>query len=138
MNTPKKLDPKLREMLVNIAKTDSSNIDIESEAVSDRRSDLRELYRRLLSREQVAFCPGMLVRWKPGLRNKLFPRNGQEAIVVEVLAKPVCDETCDPGFTYFREPLDLVLGVQDPEGDLLLWHYDSRRFEACPGEDQDR
>jgi hypothetical protein len=136
MNTPKKLDPKLREMLVNIAKTESTNIDLASEAQSERRTDLRELFRRLEQRH--VFRPGMLVRWKSGLRNARIPAYGQEAVVVEVLGVSLFDESMGPGFTYYREPLDLVLGIQIPDGDLLLWHFDSRRFEPCPGEDQDR
>jgi hypothetical protein len=39
----------------------------------------------------------------------------------------------DSGSTYFREPLDLVLGHiwdSDPgRGELMVFHYDSRRFQ---------
>ncbi len=72
--------------------------------------------------------PGMVVTWKLGLRNKRFPRYGQPAIVVQVLAEPILDEVENAGHTYWREPLDVVLGMLDPEGDMLTWHYDSRRF----------
>jgi len=29
----------------------------------------------------------------------------------------------------FREPLDIALGVLGNEGELLIFHYDCRRFE---------
>lgn len=79
---------------------------------------------------QEHFKPGMLVTWKPGLRNKRLPRYGQPAIVVEVLPEPLLDLSDSPELPYWREPLDLLLGILDAEGDLLTWHYDSRRFHA--------
>lgn len=79
------------------------------------------------------FKPGDIVRWKPGLRNRLYPRTDKIAIVLEVLEKPVFDRELDSDCTYFREPLDVVLGVfldSGPHrGDFLSWHFDSRRFE---------
>lgn len=132
MNTPKKLDPKLREMLVNIAKTGPNHLDARAEAVSEHNTDLREMYERLVEEPATTFKPGMLVRWKPGLRNKRWPQYNEAAIVVEVLSEPIQDDTKDAGFTYFREPLDVILGVRDPDHDLLLFHFDSRRFEPLP------
>lgn len=76
--------------------------------------------------------PGMLVTWKAGLKNKRLPRSGVPAVVVERLETPLYDGD-EPGSTYYHEPLDVVLGVfldTGPQrGDLLLFHYDSRRFE---------
>ncbi|WP_172202787.1 hypothetical protein [Niveibacterium sp. COAC-50] len=132
MNTPKKLDPKLREMLVNIAKTGANHLDARAEAVSEHNTDLHEMYERLIEQPAVPFKPGMLVRWKPGLRNKRWPQYNEAAIVVAVLPEPILDDTKDAGFTYFREPLDVILGVRDPDHDLLLFHFDSRRFEPLP------
>lgn len=86
-----------------------------------------------LLRTSHRFQPGQLVRWKAGLKHQKTPSEEESAIVVEVLAKPVFDSEKDAGSQYFREPLDLVLGVIDEEGDFLLYHYDGRRFEPVTG-----
>ena len=70
-----------------------------------------------------------LVKWKRGLRNRVIPRDGEPAIVVELLKEAIMDSERDPGSSYFREPLDIVLGVIDPDGDFAVFHYDRRRFE---------
>ena len=78
------------------------------------------------------FKPGDLVCWKPGMRNRRFPREGKPAVVLEVLDTPCLDSEAETGSTYFREPLDIKLGLflEDGEhrGDFLCWHFDSRRF----------
>jgi hypothetical protein len=88
---------------------------------------LNELWQRFSVCHE--FRPGELVKWKAGLRNKLIPAADTPAVVVEVLEEPVLDAAERPDSAYFREPLDLVLGVLDEGGDLLTFHYDSRRFE---------
>lgn len=79
------------------------------------------------------FKPGDLVRWKPGFQNRLYPRIDKIAVVLEVLPEPIFDSEKDSACTYFREPLDVVLGLfldSGPHrGDFLSWHFDSRRFE---------
>lgn len=78
------------------------------------------------------FKPGDLVGWKPGLRNRRFPRQDRPAVVLEVLASPIFDNEADAGSTYFREPLDIVLGVfldeGEHRGDFMRWYFDSRRL----------
>ncbi len=74
------------------------------------------------------FSPGQLVQWKPGLRNKRRPAYGEAAVVASILALPAHD-TDDASSPYFKEPLDIVLGMLDADGDLVLYHFDSRRFE---------
>jgi len=34
----------------------------------------------------------------------------------------------DSGSPYFREPLDIVLGFLNGDGDFITYHFDSRRF----------
>jgi hypothetical protein len=72
------------------------------------------------------FEPGDLVEWKPGLQNK---RSAGPFVVHQVLDEPVIDSTDDTGSCYFREPLDFLLGIRDREGDFVIHHYDSRRFQ---------
>ena len=80
-----------------------------------------------------SFKPNQLVRWKEGLKNKAVPEYNEPAIVWEILPKPICDHAKGPGAgsRYLNEPLDMVLGVMD-EGEFVLLHYDSRRFEPIP------
>jgi len=49
-----------------------------------------------------------------------------------VLAAPVYDGCATArcaGSPYFGEPLSLVLGIVDPDGDFVELRYDARRFE---------
>lgn len=75
------------------------------------------------------FRPGMLVKWKEGLANKGRPAVGEPAIVVEVLTSPVYEDTQECGSPYFREPLDVVIGMVTSQGEFITYYYDSRRFE---------
>jgi hypothetical protein len=108
---------------------------LEDEPLEDLRGNLgvalRERYR--LFKRGHDFAPGDLVTWKAGLKHKRFPRYGQPAVVLEVLATPVLDPVNEAGTTYFREPLDVVIGVLWDEGtdrgELIAFHYDSRRFQ---------
>ncbi|NMG31762.1 hypothetical protein [Aromatoleum evansii] len=79
------------------------------------------------------FKPGDIVQWKPGFQNRLLPRIDKVAIVLEVLPEPIFDSEKDSSCTYFREPLDIVLGLfldSGPHrGDFLSWHFDSRRLQ---------
>jgi len=80
-----------------------------------------------------SFKPGLLVRWKDGLKNKAVPEYNQPAIVWEILPKPFFDNARAhvTGSPYFHEPLDIVLAVMD-ENEFVLLHNDSRRFEPIP------
>lgn len=79
--------------------------------------------------QQYEFKVGQSVKWKQGLRNKKYPKEGEEAIVLKILAKPILEHETETGSPYFREPLDLILAVLDDNEDLVIFHYDSRRFE---------
>lgn len=82
--------------------------------------------------QRYEFKVGDFVRWKEGLRNRIYPEAGDPAIVCEVLNHPIMDATSDSGDYTFREELNLKLGVMGPEGSLVIWHYDSARFEPYP------
>lgn len=75
------------------------------------------------------FAGGQLVTWKRGMKNRRSPDYGEPAIVIEVLQSPLVNPGDESGTPYFREPLDIIIGTLDAEGDLLCFHYDSRRFE---------
>lgn len=130
-----------RELLAKIGLTNETpNHLLDDEPLEDPDGSLgavlRERQHSLATRHR--FAPGDLVAWKPGLKNRRVPRYGTPAVVVEVLETPVFDNETDSGSTYFREPLDLVLGMiweSGPgRGDFVTFHVDSRRFqpwEAC-------
>lgn len=88
---------------------------------------LRALLASLL--EADTFKVGDIVVWRNGLKNRTYPDYGTPAIVVEVLSPPLIDTIDDSGSPYFREALNLRLGVIDERGDFLTFVYDGRRFE---------
>lgn len=90
---------------------------------------LSELHKRLKNDPIDNLSEGQLVQWKEGLRNKRRPRYGEPAVLVEFLKSPVFDEENGSGSAYFHEPLDVVLGFLDDDGDFVLFHYDKRRFK---------
>jgi hypothetical protein len=75
------------------------------------------------------FEAGQLVQWKKGLRNKRTPNYGEPMAVIEVLAEPVFATEQSAGSPYFREPLTLILGAVDKDGDFITFYFDARRFE---------
>ena len=125
-----------RELLARIGLSDEapSNL-LDDEPLDDLRGDLgaalHERYQLLMQPHR--FNPGELVTWKPGLKNKRYPRYGRPSVVIEVLETPLLDREDKAGSTYFREPLDLVHGLiwddGPSRGELVTFHYDSRRFQ---------
>ena len=78
--------------------------------------------------EKHEFKPGMLIKWKKGMKIQKFPEEGEPVIVVKVLDEPVFGTTDESGSPYFRIPLDIICGIVMDEI-FELFHYDSRRFE---------
>lgn len=105
--------------------------------LDDLASALRERFHSLT--EAHLFKAGDVVVWKPGLRNRRWPSYGKPAIVVEVLDPPVFDAEKDSGNPYFREPLDIALGVFIEDGphrgDFMVWHVDGRRLQTWTSEE---
>jgi hypothetical protein len=124
-------NPELREALVTrlLAELESAR------AVSTEAKDAAAIAAKLQERleqfqNKAAFRPGMLVEWKPRLRNKNRPAYGEPAVVVEVLSQPVTGQTDESGSPYFREPLDIIAAIIDPNDDRFdLYYFDSRRFQ---------
>jgi len=97
--------------------------------ISSLTSQLKVMYEKYTV-PQEKFQPGDLIVWKQGLKNKKLPEEDTPVIVVEVLEDIIFDETKgSSGTSYFREPLDLKVGSIDDDGDFVIFHYDSKRFE---------
>ncbi|MCK5719738.1 MAG: hypothetical protein KAH84_07285 [Thiomargarita sp.] len=90
---------------------------------------LQEKVDTFLQVSQEEFKPKDVVRWKKGLKNKKYPKESQFAVVIEQLKEIIIPSNSESGTPYFREPLDIILGILDQDGDLMLYHYDRRRFE---------
>lgn len=78
--------------------------------------------------EKYDFKRGDIVTWKEGLKNKSRPLENEPAIVLEMLQEPLFDNQGDSGSPYYREPLDLVVGVFIKEK-FIIYHLDSRRLK---------
>ena len=80
--------------------------------------------------KKESFQVGQLVKWKENLKNRKIPYKNQPAIVVAVLDEPIISNEQESGSPYFRETLDIVLGVLVDDNTFLTFYYDSKRFEA--------
>ena len=78
--------------------------------------------------EEEEFRPSMLVEWKKGLKNKRYPRYNQPMVVVEMLQEPIISNPDKVDTQYYREPLDIKLGMLDEDGEFITFFYDSKRF----------
>ena len=120
---------KLLSALLQIAQEKS--IDLTGDEVNYDESylnDLKILHKSFL--KKTNFKVGQIVKWKKGLKNKRFPLENQPVIVLEVLDEPVFDSETRSGSPYFFEPLDIVLGIIDSDGDFIRFYYDRMRFES--------
>lgn len=103
----------------------------DNDEVNDQHEHLLALQRRFAAAPAAGFRPGQIVQWKPGMKNRRLPEYGEAAIVMEVLNPPVYDTSTElEGTSLFREPLTLLLGINDKDGDFLTFHFDGRRFEV--------
>lgn len=111
-------ESQLEQLVRALAQNDASRL--------SRIEKLKTCYQQFST--SVTFKPGDIVTWKPELRNKQRPDYGEPAIVLEVLDKPIFDRTDDSGSPYFREPLDICLGILMEDGDFVSFMFDSRRL----------
>lgn len=97
---------------------------------------LRERYTQL-KEVRHQFKAGMIVSWKPGLKNRRWPAYGRPAIVVKALDIPVFDVE-EANTPYFREPLDIVIGFffdsGEHRGEFITFHVNSECFQPFPAE----
>lgn len=121
------LDPQVKALLDNLD-LDGGD-DLLAEPTEDAADRLRALYERLTNGREQGLCLGQLAMWKPGLKNRRFPAYGQPAVVVDLLDPPRVDHEDEAGSPYYREPLDVLLGILRKDGDFLVYHFDRRRFQ---------
>jgi len=99
---------------------------------------LRERYHQLKVIKHT-FRAGMIVTWKSGLKNRRWPAYGRPLIVISVLDTPAIDTTEESASTYFREPLDLIVGLflesGEHRGNFITFHVNSECFQPWPGEE---
>jgi hypothetical protein len=92
----------------------------------------REEAMRLLHGETLAI--GDIVTWRSGMKNARFPREGEEAIVTQVLDQPYRTESA--GDMRAAEKHDVAIAMThhcgrpdcNIEGALVEYLYDSRRL----------
>lgn len=113
-------DPANRDRMLSALSSSNKNSNI---ATPERLTELAEIYNK-----DYEFKVGDIVRWKPFMKNRKSPPENTPAIVMEILEHPFSDES-EVGSTYFREPLDIVLGTIHSDGEFLLYHFCSKRFE---------
>jgi len=134
MNTDIDLNDLLKSKLFEFLSERKKITDIPSEdELAEVKEKLLQSYSSLC--EKYSFKVGQLIEWKEGLKNKARPRQGEPAIVIELYDNPVFDSEKDSGTPYFREPLDMVIGVIENTADtILFFHVDKRRFKPAENE----
>lgn len=95
---------------------------------------IEQLVKTLMPHE-TRFRVGDRVVWKDGLRNRLSPEYGEVVIITRSLAQPIADNERSAGCGYFNEPLDIAIAKLDSDGDLVEYHFDSRRFRLATEEE---
>jgi len=127
----KQLPSKQRPEQIDFSALSDSSFDLMDD---DLPSMLLEHYHQL-KEVKYTLRPGMIVTWKPGLKNREMSDYGKPSIVVSVLETPVFDEEKSSGSTYFRELLDIEIGVFLDDGDFLVYHTSSERFKPWNGKE---
>ena len=83
-----------------------------------------------LMSEQHDFKVRDLIQWKRGMRNK---KGYGPFVVVKVLDEVMYPEEVEAGSAYFREPLHLIIGLIDKDGDFLCYYVNKNRYEPYVG-----
>ncbi|HMQ96590.1 MAG TPA: hypothetical protein PKC42_00620 [Candidatus Nanoperiomorbaceae bacterium] len=123
------LDPQVKALLDNL-NLDDGDEEWRAEPAEEATRHLCVLLERLTNGRDRALRPGLLATWKPGLKNRRFPRYGEPVVVVALLDPPIVNPDHESGSPYFQEPLDLLLGVvRGDDREFLVYHADRRRFQ---------
>ena len=125
-------DAAFNHLLSNMLDGSVHAAELAEELATERGEQLVAMQQVFASTPAAGFRPGQIVQWKPGMKNRNKPAYAEPVIVMEVLNPPVFDTSKEiAGSNLFRDPLTLVLGLHDTDGDFLLFHYDGRRFEVA-------
>ncbi|WP_263147752.1 hypothetical protein [Pseudomonas sp. RIT-PI-AD] len=81
-----------------------------------------------LLEKQEPFKVGDLINWKEGLKNRM---SKGPLVVTAVLSQVVFDGEMNSGKPEFREPLDIKAATLGSDGELIEYHFDSRRFRLA-------
>ena len=129
-NTSQDIIGKLVQSLQTGDFSDEENeFGLEKESYGEEyTTQLQTAFNNFLKKD--AFQVGQLVKWKKNLKNRQLPYISQPAIVVEILDKPVISNEEESGSPYFRENLDIILGMLVDDEKFFTFYYDSKRFEA--------
>ncbi len=116
---------KLSEIIPDQIKSDEPISEEKRDHVAQK---LDTIYRIFL--ECYELKEGQFVEWKQGLKNRVRPHLREPAIIIKLLKSPEFDTEKDSGTPYFKEPLDMIIGVlEENEENLLFFHVDKRRFK---------
>jgi len=94
-------------------------------------SELKRQFEAFMEEPERPFRPGDIVVWKEGCSNRKRPKVDEPCVVIEVLPEPLYGKEKSAGTPYFHEPLDIVLGMLDSDGDLVRYCFDKRRFRLA-------
>jgi len=107
---------------------DYDSMDEDKQSLADKLKEMRE---RLYQPNEEQLKPGDIVQWKTGLKNTKRPDYNQQCVVMETFPA-FFQAKRGAGATGFREPCDVRIGILDEDEDLMIYLFDSRRFEKVP------
>lgn len=81
---------------------------------------------------QNEFKVGDIVKWKPGMKNRLHPAQDELVIVAGLFSGDTIPDGIDagvPSSPIFREPIDLQIAMIDPDdSEFMLYRINSARM----------
>jgi len=116
--------------------SDSDDSELPRPSIPKSFSALKEAATAYLTEPETPLRPGDIVMWKQGCQNRKRPKSDEPVVVLEVLPQPLYGDEKSSGSPYFHEPLDVVLGMLDSDGDLVRYMYDKRRFRVVSTPDE--
>ena len=135
MSEQQEIKPEMVVDLLKLLQNENSNAQGIMEDLGEEEtygeeyvSQLQTVYSRFIQKNY--FQVGQLVKWKENLKNRELPYKNQPAIVIAVLDEPIVTNEDASGSPYFRETLDIILGILVNQETFLTFYYDSRRFEV--------
>lgn len=75
------------------------------------------------------FKIGQYLKWKKGMKNRYKPEYGMPVVVIDLLKNPIVSEEEESYSPYFREKIDIVIGLIDDDDEFVFIHCDKNRFE---------